>query len=109
MMESITVPSNKDWIVYILRCRDNTLYTGITKNVEKRLITHNKGNASRYTRTRLPVKLLASSGGMSKGEALRLEIKIKKLPKKMKLEVLAAVGSRKAPTKGNNYEWKKPG
>jgi putative endonuclease len=91
MMESITVPANKDWIVYILRCRDNTLYTGITKNVEKRLITHNKGTASRYTRARLPVKLLASSTCMSKGEALRLEIKIKKLPKHKKLAVLAAV------------------
>jgi putative endonuclease len=91
MMKSTAAPVNKDWIVYILYCRDNTLYTGITKNVEKRLITHNKGNASRYTRARLPVKLLASSGGMSKGEALRLEIKIKKLPKKMKLAELVAV------------------
>ena len=94
-MESIAAPSNKDWIVYILRCRDNTLYTGITNNIGKRLITHNKGTASRYTRARLPVKLLASRRCMSKGEALRLEIKIKKLPKKMKLTALAAVAIAK--------------
>jgi len=90
MMESIATPSNKDWIVYILLCRDNTLYTGITNNIGKRLITHNKGTASRYTRARLPVKLLKLSRCMSKEEALRLEIKIKKLPKNRKLEILAA-------------------
>ena len=90
MMESATLPANKDWVVYILHCCDNTLYTGITNNIGKRLITHNKGTASRYTRARLPVKLLASSRGMSKEEALRLEIKIKKLPKHRKLAVLAA-------------------
>jgi putative endonuclease len=89
-MESESSQANKGWIVYILRCRDNTLYTGITNNMEKRLITHNSGMASRYTRARLPVKLLAASGCMSKTEALRLEIKIKKQPRNKKLEVLAA-------------------
>lgn len=82
--------ANKNWIVYILRCHDNTLYTGITNNIEKRLVTHNKGTASRYTRARLPVKLLAASMPMSKAEALRLEIKIKKQPKTRKIEALAA-------------------
>lgn len=90
MMKSIAAPTNKDWIVYILHCRDHTLYTGITNNIEKRLINHNKGTASLYTKTRLPVKLLALSRGMSKEEALRLEIKIKRLPKNRKLTALAA-------------------
>jgi putative endonuclease len=81
---------NKKWVVYILRCRDNTFYTGITNNIEKRLIAHNKQMASRYTRARLPVELMAASRCMSKGDALRLEIKIKKLPKKKKLAALAA-------------------
>jgi putative endonuclease len=82
--------ANTNWVVYILHCRDNTLYTGITNDVAKRLITHNKGTASRYTRGRLPVELLAASRCMPKGEALRLEIKIKKLPKNKKLDALAA-------------------
>lgn len=81
---------NKEWFVYILLCRDNTLYTGITNNIAKRLITHNKGKASRYTRARLPVKLVASSMSMTKTEALRLEINIKKKPRIKKLAALAA-------------------
>lgn len=85
-----TTQANKEWVVYILLCHDNTFYTGITNNIAKRLITHNKGTASRYTRARLPVKLTASSKGMSKAEALRLEIKIKKLPRSKKLATLAA-------------------
>jgi putative endonuclease len=89
-MNSTNTSANTNWVVYILHCRDNTLYTGITNNIAKRLITHNKGTASRYTRARLPVKLMASSRCMPKAEALRMEIKIKKLPKNRKLEALAA-------------------
>ena len=87
-MRSANTPENKNWIVYILRCRDNTLYTGITNNIGKRLISHNNGTASRYTRTRLPVKIVATRKYLSKPEALRLEIKIKKQPKERKLAVL---------------------
>lgn len=90
MTKLTTAPAKTEWIVYILLCRDNTLYTGITNNVEKRLSSHNKGIASRYTRARLPVALLASSICMTKAEALRLEIKIKKQPKEKKLAALAA-------------------
>lgn len=90
LMKTADVPSNKNWVVYILRCRDNTLYTGITNNIVKRLIAHNKGTASRYTRARLPVKLIVSSSSMSKSEALRLEMKTKKQPKEKKLKYLVA-------------------
>jgi len=89
-MKSIIAPAKENWVVYILRCRDNTLYTGITNNIARRLITHNKGTASRYTRARLPVKLMAASRCMTKAEALRLEIKIKKQPKGRKLKALSA-------------------
>jgi putative endonuclease len=89
-MKATDLPSEKKWVVYILRCRDNTLYTGITNNIEKRLSAHNKGTASRYTRARLPVALLAESRGMSQAEALRLEIKIKQLPRSRKIAALAA-------------------
>lgn len=89
-MKATVTREDRGWLVYILRCRDNTLYTGITNNIEKRLISHNDGAASRYTRTRLPVKLMAASSNMSKAEALRLEIKIKKQPRNKKLDALAA-------------------
>ncbi len=86
-------PGDKDWLVYILQCSDRTLYTGATNNIGKRLIAHNKGTASRYTRTRLPVKLLAVSRRLSRAAALRLEMKIKKRPKRAKLKTLAEGGS----------------
>ena len=79
---------NNTWVVYILQCKDNTLYTGITNNIEKRLIAHNQGLAAKYTRARLPVVLSAVSNPMSKTEALRLEMRIKKLAKGGKIAAL---------------------
>src|SRR5438270_230237 len=51
-------PSDDPWIVYIVRCADDSLYAGITKDVKRRCQQHNAGTASRYTRSRLPVKLV---------------------------------------------------
>jgi putative endonuclease len=82
---------NKAWIVYILRCKNNALYTGITNNIDKRLIAHNRGLAAKYTRARLPVVLSAVSNPMSKTEALRLEMRIKKLAKGKKIAALNEV------------------
>ncbi|MEN6508894.1 MAG: GIY-YIG nuclease family protein [Smithella sp.] len=76
------------WIVYILSCSDGSFYTGITNNIEKRLIDHNRGTASKYTRSRRPVILMTTSVVMDKGEALSLEIKIKKMPKAEKVACL---------------------
>lgn len=80
-------------MVYILSCSDGSFYTGITNSLEKRLTDHNRGTASKYTRSRRPVTLLATSAGMSRGEALRLEIKIKKLPKTKKIAFLKSTCS----------------
>jgi putative endonuclease len=77
-----------EWRVYILRCSDGSFYTGATNCLEKRLIGHNRGTASKYTRSRRPVDLEATSVEMNKGEALRLEIKIKKLTKAKKIACL---------------------
>ncbi|MHB8136785.1 MAG: GIY-YIG nuclease family protein [Smithellaceae bacterium] len=77
-----------EWVVYILSCSDGSFYTGITNNIGKRLISHNLGTASKYTRSRRPVTLLATSVAMSKGKALSLEIKIKKIPKAKKVACL---------------------
>ncbi|MEE9913236.1 MAG: GIY-YIG nuclease family protein [Deltaproteobacteria bacterium] len=81
------------WRVYILRCSDGSFYTGATNNLEKRLSDHNRGTASKYTRSRRPVTLLATSAVMNQSEALRLEINIKKIPKARKVACLKAAAS----------------
>lgn len=73
--------------VYIVQCADSSLYTGYTRNVERRVATHNAGKGSRYTRAHLPVKLLASWSFEGKGEALRAEYAIKQLPRAQKLHL----------------------
>jgi len=93
-MKSKKTPSNKSWLVYILRCKDKSYYTGITSDMEKRLAAHMAGTASRYTRARGPVKLLATTRLMSRSDALRLEIKIKKQPKAKKLAALESHSKR---------------
>ena len=74
--------------VYILRCGDGTLYTGITKDLERRLAQHLAGRASRYTRSRLPVTLVWSCETASWGDALREEIRIKTLSRAQKEELV---------------------
>ncbi|MGE4421253.1 MAG: GIY-YIG nuclease family protein [Pseudodesulfovibrio sp.] len=76
------------WYVYLLRCADNSLYCGITNNLDRRLTAHNAGTASKYTRARLPVSLAASVEVDGKSAALKLELAIKKLPAKRKIERL---------------------
>ncbi len=82
------MPEDKTWVVYLLRCADKSVYTGITKDIKKRLAAHNQGVASRYTRGRLPVTLLAVSKRMNRAMALRREAQIKKLRRGKKLEEL---------------------
>lgn len=73
------------WIIYIIVCsKDNSLYTGITNNLNKRLDAHNSGKGAKYTKSRRPVKLLKYFEAESKSEALKIECKIKKLTKKQK-------------------------
>jgi putative endonuclease len=76
--------------VYILRCRDGSLYTGIAKDLERRLGQHRLGRASRYTRGRLPVALAWSVEVEGWGTALREERRIKKLKRQDKEELIAA-------------------
>lgn len=74
--------------VYILKCKDNTLYTGFTVNLEKRVETHNKGLGAKYTRGRTPVKLVYKEEYETKSEALKREYAIKKLNKKQKIDII---------------------
>lgn len=78
--------------VYILRCADGSLYTGIARDVERRLAQHQAGKASRYTRGRLPVTLVWTREVGSWSLALREEIRIKALPREKKEEMLRQIG-----------------
>lgn len=69
------------WLVYLLRCADGSLYTGITTDLDRRLKAHAAGTASRYTRSRLPVRLAYAEQQPDKSRALRREAEIKKLRK----------------------------
>jgi len=73
------------WFVYILRCSDDTLYTGITNDLERRIQRHNDKKGAKYTKTRTPVSLVKSFVCLTKSEALKLEYKIKQLPRNKKL------------------------
>ena len=79
----------KAW-VYLLRCRDGSLYTGWTVDIERRLRTHRAGRASRYTASRLPVTLVYSRAMPDSRAARREEIRIKRLRRAQKLELVAA-------------------
>lgn len=75
------------WYVYIVRCyKDDTLYTGITNNLERRLEQHNNGIGAKYTKGRGPIILIKSFEMKDKRQALQIEFKIKKLSKEDKLK-----------------------
>ena len=74
---------------YILECSDNTLYTGWTSNLEKRLRAHNQGKGAKYTRTRLPVTLVYFEVYETKKEAMSREFAIKKLSRSQKERLIA--------------------
>lgn len=75
------------WFVYILRCSDDSLYTGITNSLEKRLEKHNRGLASRYTRARLPVSIIYSETQPDRSQATKREAEIKKRSREEKLKL----------------------
>ena len=73
------------WFVYVLRCGDDTIYTGIAKDVEARFKAHELGKGARYTRGRGPLTLIARAKCGGHGEALRVELAFKRLAKSEKL------------------------
>ena len=80
------------WYLYILRCRDNTLYTGITTDVEKRLEVHRSGKGAKYTRGRAPLELVYREACGSHSEALKREAEIKKLSRQSKEALVNSQG-----------------
>ena len=79
-----------NWYLYILRCKDDTLYTGITNDVEKRLEAHRSGKGAKYTRGRAPLELVYREACGSHSEALKREHQIKKLTRQEKERLLEA-------------------
>ncbi len=74
--------------VYIIRCKDDTLYTGWTVDLNKRINMHNLGKASKYTRARLPVQLVYFEKFNNKIDAQKREYAIKQLSKQQKLKLI---------------------
>jgi len=85
------------WLVYLLRCSDGSLYTGITNDLPKRLKAHAAGKASKYTRSRLPVRLADIEPQRSKSAALKREAAIKGLRRAQKDRLVA--GPKPAATR----------
>jgi putative endonuclease len=77
-------------MVYLLRCRDGSLYTGITNDLARRLAAHRAGKASAYTRARGPLRLVYRELVRDRSAALRREAAIKRLPRQKKLELIRA-------------------
>lgn len=76
------------WYVYILRCGDGTLYTGITDDVERRLTVHRSGKGAKYTRGRGPLELVYTEELPDKSAALKRELAIKRMARPKKLELI---------------------
>ena len=80
--------SDENWFVYIVQCADGSLYTGITKDLARRCRQHNAGTASRYTRSRLPVKLIYQEIHPSQSSALKRESAIKAMNRRGKMAMI---------------------
>lgn len=83
------------WFLYILKCTDESLYTGITKDLERRFRMHAEGRGARYTRARRPLAMVYQEAFRSRTEALTRECAVKALPKSKKL---ALIGKSKTGT-----------
>ena len=84
--------SPQTWFVYILRCADGSLYTGITKDVNRRCEQHNAGTASRYTRSRLPVRVEYQEVQPTQSLALKREAAIKSMSRRQKEALIRVAG-----------------
>jgi putative endonuclease len=78
-------PNSQPWFVYLIRCANGALYTGIATDVKKRLATHNAGKGSAYVRANLPARLVAFTQAESRAAASVLEYRVKALTRTRKL------------------------
>ncbi|MBU0501321.1 MAG: GIY-YIG nuclease family protein [Gammaproteobacteria bacterium] len=77
--DGIAVPQAGEWHVYILQCCDDTLYTGIARDLEARIAVHNDGKGAKYTRSRRPLVLVYTESANGRGAAQRREYAIRRL------------------------------
>jgi predicted GIY-YIG superfamily endonuclease len=80
--------NSRQWLVYLLRCADGSFYTGITNDLSNRLQAHQQGKASRYTRSRLPVKLVYLESAANRSAAARREVMIKRMSRQVKKRLI---------------------
>lgn len=93
--------TDEPWFVYMVECRDGSLYTGVTNDLERRLQQHNEGTGARYTRSRRPVRIRYSERCPSRSAALMRECAVRLLSPKEKWELVAAYDGSPAGGKGN--------
>ena len=79
----MTKPKTK-WHLYLVRCADDTIYTGISSDVQSRIDKHNSGRGAKYTQARLPVRLIYSESQPNRISAMKREIEVKKWGRKRK-------------------------
>lgn len=77
------------YFAYIMRCADGTLYTGYTDDIARREVVHNSGRGAKYTRSRLPVKMVYHEYFATRSEAMKRECAIKRLSREQKLKLIA--------------------
>ena len=87
-----------NWVCYLIRCADDTLYCGITNDLEARLAAHNAGEGAKYTRGRAPVRLAHVEPCDSKSAALKREMQIKQMTRGKK-QLLCGDAGRRKPVK----------
>ena len=86
-----------DWTVYMLRCGDGSLYTGVAKDLARRVAEHSAGRGAKYTRGRGPLEVVHVERGFARGDALRRELAIKRMSKRAKVELLLSVPQNRHP------------
>lgn len=85
--------TEKKWYLYILECKDSSLYTGITDDLDRRLAAHGSGRGAKYTRGRGPLILRYVQECLSHSDALKEELKVKRLPRSQKIELCRSFGA----------------
>lgn len=87
----MTTSTSQHWYVYILRCADESLYTGCSPNLDARVAAHNAGRAAKYTRGRLPVRLVYQEKHDNRSTAARREYQIKQLSRQEKIRLITSI------------------
>ncbi len=94
-------PATYRWVLYLIECRDGTLYAGITTDLERRFAQHLAGTGARYTRSHPPARVMASMAFADRSSASKAEAALKKLPRSQKAAYFGTEPVRSALTGGN--------